>query len=78
MEMNMEYPHQLPLPQKDQQAYTIINVCICECNSGDWYGVDPPTNHHYPNKCKQACTIINDCVFVSTIHQEMDTEIDIK
>ena len=49
----------------------------CELNSergGYGYEVDLPLNHHYPIKCQQAFTIINVCVFVNTIHQEMDME----
>ena len=59
-------------PLKDQQAYTIIN--ICDHNSkGD--GVDSPLNHHFPFKGQQDYTIINVCVLVSTI-QNIEMNID--
>ena len=65
-----------------QQIYTIINSCIHEHNSGgegsgDRNGVDPPLNHHYLFKGQEAHTIINGCVFVNTIQEEVDMEIDI-
>ena len=76
-EVDPTLKHHYPL--KGQQAYTIINVWICEQNSeqygyadGDKYGVDSPLNHHYLLKGQQTYIIINVCTFVNTIQKEVD------
>ena len=56
----MEIDTEMDMDHKDR---TIINVCIYEHNlEGDWYGVDPSLNHHYPFNGQLTYTIINNCI----------------